>query len=337
VAARNAAVLGAVLIASIVGAAFATGLAVYSISHPDYAPLPWIGLALAITIPCNLLLTDLVGRQLSAEYGLMLLLKNATSLFAGSYGIYYMGVAGALIAESLSVLLTAAVLIAFHSRDLFKPAINARSEAWRVARIGFPFMLNSVVITLTLTLDRWFVQKRFGLEAFGEYSFAFLLWTSAVLFGNILSMYMTPRVVTEFARTGDLRRTYAYVHKLGLTLTALCLVAMLPVLWVVSWIIDLRYPQYVSAKPLLIPVYLGAMFWIVNYYASIFVILNKGNYILGLSGAISVLCFAVLGVATLLDAPIFWYAIVFCIFRLLHLVSSIVVVKRVLIPSAECS
>ena len=329
--ARNASVLSGLFSAGIVGALCAAVLAVLGRTHIDYRPLPWVGLVIAMTLPCNLLLTDLTGRECSTEYSLMLLLKNAIALLAGGIGIMALGVSGALLGEVVSVVLTAVVVICFYSRDIFVGVGRGlRAEAWRVARIGFPFMLSSVVLTLTLSMDRWFVQSRFGVSVFGAYAFAFLVWTAGMVFSNMLSVYLHPRIVSRYARTGDLPQVFAYVRRLGLFVAALFVVAAVPALWVLSRIIDLRYPQYAAVKPLLIPVYLGTMFWSTNFYVALFVIRGDGRIPFWLSLANAVPCAVALAVAVLLKAPLLWYAIIFCACRLIYLVSSIWTAHRVM-------
>ncbi len=330
VGARNSAVWASLVTASSTGLLCALGLAAYAHGQPDYAPLPWVGLMIAATIPCNLLLTDLAGRELSTEYSLMLLLKNGTSLFLGIIAIDVFGVRGALIGEALSVVLTAGVLVAFYSRDLFDFGRFSLAEACRVAWIGVPFMLSSVVLMLTLTLDRWVVQYAFGLEVFAEYAFAFLLWTSGMLFSNVLSVYLGPRIVARYARTGDLAEVFGYVRKLGLTIGAVFAAGAVPALWLAGVVIDLRYPQYASVKPLLLPVYLATMFWAVNFYGSLFVIRGDGRFALWLSIANGVACGLALAVLFWLGATILWYAVAFCVFRLVYLLSSIATAKYAL-------
>lgn len=334
VGARNASVMAALVVAGMVGATCAAGITLYARSHVDFLPLPWVGLTIAATIPCNLLLIDLAGRELSTEYSLMLILKSATSIFAGALGINLMGVGGALVGEAAGALLTAGAVIALYSRDILHGRGTLGREAWRISRIGLPFMFSSVVLTLTLSMDRWFVQSRFGMAVFGEYAFAFLFWTSGMSLYNMLSVYLRPRIVAKFARSGDVQQTLRYVRRLGLVIGWFFLALMVPALWTAFWVIDLRYPEYASAKPLLIPVYLGTMFWSANFYGALFVIRGDGRFPLILNLVNGVLCALALGFVAWVSAPLFWYALVFCVFRLLHLVTSVIVAKRVPLVSA---
>jgi O-antigen/teichoic acid export membrane protein len=325
---RNASIVASIILAAGVGVLCAIGVAVYARLDPDFGPVVWVGVMLAATIPCNLLLIDLAGREMSTEYGLMLFLKNALSLVLGVGAIQVMGVSGALIGEALAVAVTAVAIALMYSRDLrLLVTRSATTQAVRVARIGVPFMLSSVVLMLTLTMDRWVVQSQFGLLVFGQYSFAFLLWTSGMLMGNILSVYFGPRIVAMFARTPDVSAVFRYVRNLSVSVAAVLLTAMAPVLWAAYWLIDVRYPEYASVKGLLVPVYLSVVCWTANFYGSLFVIQGEGRFALWMSVASGVVGGVVFAGVVWLEGSLMSYAVGFFCCRLLYLLGSIVTAK----------
>lgn len=296
--------------------------------NADYGPLLWVGLLVTTSVPCNLLLIDLAGRTLSSQYALMLLTKNLCGLAAGAVGILLFGVAGGLIGEALANAVTAIVIIAIYSRDTLRSIPRGSfQQAVKIARIGVPFMLSSIVLSFTLAIDRWFVHARFGLSVLGEYSFVFLMFTAGTVITGIVSVYVHPRIVRRCSQTGDRQAAFAFVGRLAVIIAATFCIAAIPVLLTLDCVFDLWFPQYAASKPLLLPVYFSTMFWTMNFYGALFVIRGDGRIPFWLSVGNGIVCAVAFAIATFAGASVLTFAMIYVAGRALYFFCCVVTAK----------
>jgi O-antigen/teichoic acid export membrane protein len=245
----------------------------------------------------------------------------------GMLGGWVAGVEGILVGEALGTLVAMAVSICLYARDLVRAPVTAAAWfplAYRVAAVGIPFMLGSLVLTFTLSLDNWFVHYRFSLETFGKYSFAFIPWSAGMILNNVVSTYLTPRIINRFAGRNDLRGAFKFVWRLGWVILTVFLVAALPCFALYRALVASIYPQYSDVASLIVPVYFGIMCWMMNQYSGLFMLHGNGRYVLGLTGGNALVSALVYWVALRFSLSLADFANLFLAMRLLHLLSTIV-------------
>jgi O-antigen/teichoic acid export membrane protein len=324
---RDAAFVASLLTSSIVGGAAALVTAGLALSRSDLRAIPWVGLVIIAAVPFNLLQVDLAARRLTNAFANMLLAKNLVSLMGGMLGGWVAGVEGILVGEALGTLVAMAVSICLYARDLVRAPVTAAAWfplAYRVAAVGIPFMLGSLVLTFTLSLDNWFVHYRFSLETFGKYSFAFIPWSAGMILNNVVSTYLTPRIINRFAGRNDLRGAFKFVWRLGWVILTVFLVAALPCFALYRALVASIYPQYSDVASLIVPVYFGIMCWMMNQYSGLFMLHGNGRYVLGLTGGNALVSALVYWVALRFSLSLADFANLFLAMRLLHLLSTIV-------------
>lgn len=310
---RNAGVTLAALLAAACGAAVMAGGHALSRFASGYDGVAWAGPMLAATVVFNVVLGDLRARQSTTAYAGLLLAKSVLAIAAAR--ALPMGLAGVLTAEVLSLMLSAVAAAWFWGGGL-RWARPAWSDMRPLFRMGLPFTAGNAVQSLTLTLDRWFVQARFGSAALGRYSLVMLVLSFGLVALNIVQQWATPRILHDFGRTGDRRAVLRSVLRLAGGIGAGLAFAAVPAYLAFAFLVPRWYPEYAGIEPLFPLVYFGTAVMAVGLFDVLFLAAGSGTRLLGVHlvslGTVAVACIA----GSTAGAPMLFYAGVFALGRM---------------------
>lgn len=310
---RSGGITLAALLAAVCGAAvMAGGYGIASVS-PHYQGIAWAGPVLAATVVFNVVLGDLRARQHTIAYGGLLLAKSTLAVAAAR--MLPTGLPGVLGAEVLSLLLAAGAAIAFWRGGL--TWVRPRWADMRpLFRMGLPFTAGNAVQSLTLTLDRWFVQARFGSAALGRYSLVMLVLSFALVVLNIVQQWATPRILHDFGRTNDRGRVRRSVRRLVVAIGGVLGVAAVPAYVVFVLIVGRWYPAYAGTESLFPLVYLGAAVMAVGLFDVLFLAAGSGARLLAVHLVVLAVVAAGCIAGSAAGASMLWYAGVFATGRI---------------------
>ena len=310
---RSAGVTLAALLAVVCGAVVMAGGYAVSRVAEGYAGIAWAGPVLAATVIFNVVLGDLRARQSTIAYGGLLLAKSTIAIAAAR--ALPITLAGALTAEVLSLLACAAAAVAFWGGGL-----RWARPAWQDMRplfsMGLPFTAGNAVQSLTLTLDRWFVQARFGSVALGRYSLVMLVLSFGLVALNIVQQWATPRILHDFGRTGDRGAVLRSVLRLASMIGAVLAVAAVPAYLAFAFIVARWYPEYAGVEPLFPLVYLGTALMAVGLFDVLFLAAGSGTRLFGVHLMTLAIVAAGCLAGSAAGASVMWYAAVFAAGRL---------------------
>jgi O-antigen/teichoic acid export membrane protein len=326
---------GGITLAALLAAACGVGVmaAGYGLARvrPEYDGVAWAGPVLAATVIFNVVLGDLRARQHTIPYGALLLAKSTLALAAAR--LLPTGLTGALTAEVLSLVLAAGAAMAFWRGGL--TWVRPRWTDMRpLFRMGLPFTAGNAVQSLTLTLDRWFVQARFGSVALGRYSLVMLVLSFALVVLNIVQQWATPRILHDFGRTGDRAGVRRAVRRLAGAIGAVLAVAAVPAYAAFVFVIGRWYPEYAGAETLFPLVYLGAAVMALGLFDVLFLAAGSGARLLGVHLVTLAVVAAGCLAGSAAGAPMLWYAGVFAAGRLVTVAAGFWMGSRALSASA---
>jgi len=110
---------------------------------------------------------------------------------------------------------------------------------------GLPMFLNSVIIILGLTMDRWIVLSLFGRESLGIYSTATMFVGFFNILPNTLSEVFFPKLLEKIKN--DKKNYLIYFNKILFSIFAFLAVITLILEIIVPYIIRSLIPDYIGA------------------------------------------------------------------------------------------
>ena len=229
------------------------------------------------------------------------------------------GVTGALVGEAVASIVVAA-LGARRFLPEVRPMVKLDPEASRLLKIGSPFLISNVVLNLSQSIDSWFVQGKFGPTLFGEYSFAMILFSVGINIAAIVTQYVQPRALTEFARTGDRQYLFGYLRRTAMYVGMLFVVGALPFFLLVPWGIDHVYPKYAHAITLLPFVYAGTgIMSVIGLFETYIIAERRGHLMASLYGVTLTLVATGCTLLTIFNGALWQFAAIFCAGRAMNL------------------
>lgn len=264
---------------------------------------------------------ELRTRLLTVPFALAMALKSGVSLLLGWLAARLIGFQGVIGAEILVSIGLFAFVRKYWIRDL-KFVFTRLRSLYPVARIGFPLMLANFVRNAAISLDRWFVVALFSVALMGQYSFAMLVATAGMVLLNIVDVYLGPVLIHEFSRTGDLKRLFKKIGLVSLGVLVLFAAGWMPFVWVVGLVVGRYFPEYEIGIALMKIVYIGTMFQIMNLFDLTLLAVGHTRQIFIIAVGASLLSLAACLVCYYLKGPLGWFAAVYSLGRLVHLILS---------------
>jgi O-antigen/teichoic acid export membrane protein len=255
-------------------------------------------------------LADLRSRMLTTRFGYFILVRSLMSLIFGVLAARRFGFTGVLLSETVIPLILSVFAIRWGTLEF-------RISMWRpdlvrpLFRLGVPLILNGALTTTGASLDKIFIVAALGAAAFGQYSFAMLLVTGAMMLQAIIYQHVGPLILY---RIGGGANPLELLHKLDrYVLFALggFLVLWYPFTIGIKIAIGRFFPQYLNAVPVLVILYLGGCFALVNHYEHFMIAAKKPEAIIALNVGIILLVAALLGIGMIKHEPLVWFAGVF--------------------------
>jgi O-antigen/teichoic acid export membrane protein len=175
------------------------------------------------------------------------------SIFALSYPLitltcsFFAGIPGFILGQSL-----ASAMISYLIYRM-SPVPIQKTVVWklfpRLARIGLPLMSAGFLYNLLITVDRWIILGKMGIESLGEFTLAILLFNVISRVPRIISEQMYPRMAYRYGQTGSKRSLVPIIFQHSLLAFALSVpligMAYFVLPGVVSWVM----PKYSNGIP----------------------------------------------------------------------------------------
>jgi O-antigen/teichoic acid export membrane protein len=326
---RNRAVSTTLAIASSIGAIYIVVISLIKIETPTR-------LALAMALPfvaCNVLfnnsLLDLRGRQQNVTYALLFMARNGAALVLGVLAALSFGLFGVLAVECLVSLLGFACFV-FWLSSSFRFDFSGLHETTQVAKIGLPFMLNSLVKNTSRSIDRWFVGIGFGIAVLGKYAFVLLIANIGIVIATIMDQFFLPRLLYDYgAGKSDLRGFFRVVQEIMLVIALAGAVGFVPFMIAYRYFTSHYFVQFHETATLASIVYVGTVFQTMNLFEWVSVGSGRGAPLLGVNAVVAAVIAGAAATAFCLHAELVQFAWIFTWGAFLCLVTQYLLARRV--------
>jgi O-antigen/teichoic acid export membrane protein len=256
------------------------------------------------------ILADLRSRMLTAQFGYFILVRSVLSLFFGVLMARRFGFTGILLSETIIPLILSIFAIKWGTQE-FRLRLARPVEVRPLLRVGLPLIASGFATTTAASMDKFFIVAALGTGVFGQYSFAMLLVTGALMVQAIIYQHVGPLILYHIGGGTDpaflLRKLDRYV----LAALAGLLALWYPFAAAVHAAVGKFFPQYHQAAPIFVILYLGACFILVSHFEHFVVALKKTELIVVLNLGVVVLVTVLLGLGLVGHKPLGWFAGVF--------------------------
>ena len=197
-------------------------------------------------------------------------------LIFSSFGLYFYGIYGYLLAEAFIYLIP---LIIFRKFRIAKSTV-LKSEIISLIKLSFPFLIVSFINLISSQIDRWVVISNSSLEIFADYTLCMFIVTSSLIMpGKINSMiiqYFREYYVSVSSLKVFYKHTLSYLYVSLVFLSAYSIV----ISEILTYIIYSFIPKYETVLPfiniLILLIFLKHIF---NILVDLIGIEFKQNYI----------------------------------------------------------
>lgn len=290
----------------------------YSFGNTSSLILILAGVYAILNTLLSMCLMVVIAQGNNFKFSLYLALKNFFSLVIGVFCAFKFGIVGVALSE-ISVILVLVIII-LKNKDYVKRIIFSIPRSIKLLINGFPFMLNSMLQNLSKNSERLIIGTSLGIQAFGQFTFATVVFTIGIAIQNIVSQYLTPILCFEYGKT---KSVSSWLKKIdfGLFLAFLVFICFYPFF---VFFLDRFGAQYFSQYLLgisLMKVFFFSAFFQLGYvYQGILIAKNK-SFLLTLQAGISLIVSILLClVGYFNNASSLYYAIVFVINRMIGMV-----------------
>lgn len=256
------------------------------------------------------ILADLRSRMLTVQFGYFILVRSVLSLLFGVLTARRFGFTGILLSETIIPLILSVFAIKWATRE-FRLGFARPADVRPLLRVGLPLMTNGFATTTAASMDKFFIVGALGTGVFGQYAFAMLLVTGAMMAQAIIYQHVGPLILYRIGGGTDpvilLRKLDRYV----LAALAGLLALWYPFAAAVRIVVGKFFPQYHQAAPIFVILYLGACFILVSHFEHFIVALKKPELIVVLNLGIVVLVTVLLWLGLVGHKPLGWFAGVF--------------------------
>lgn len=147
-------------------------------------------------------------------------------------------------------------------------------------------MAGTIVLFVSLNVDRWVAADLLTKPEFGQYAFAWLALVVAQSIQGLLNSSLLPLLAQRRAH-GQQASAYRLTRLLTLSLLLAGAVALAPMLWGLNQLVRSWMPQYAAALPLLLPLLLAGLFRMADFWSSLLIVIGRESTLLkGQSAAV---------------------------------------------------
>lgn len=266
----------------------------------------------------NMCLMIVIAQGNKSKYALYLLIKNSFSLIFGYLLADQLKVAGVI---SVEIIVSFSIVIYILSNRAFIQRIRFSIKQTKKFIInGFPFMLNNLLQNFSRNSERLIIGFSLGMQAFGQFSFATVIFTIGVAIQNVVSQYLTPIICFDYGRSHSVSKWLVNIDKVFLIWTLFSLLTYPLYSFIVDEIGVRYYSQFSIGLSLIKILYFGAIFHLGNVYQGVLIALNKSILLTLQAGIILVLSIILCLVGFYSKASPEYYAFVFVINRLIGVI-----------------
>lgn len=135
-------------------------------------------------------------------------------------------------------------------------------------------LMLSLVVTFSISIDRWLASFVLSKVEFAQYSFASIIMTAAFAVQALVSASVFPMIATKFAVHGTLH-AYKLSRLTSLGVLSVFFVATIPALFFANATINTFYPKYKAAIEI-VPIFIfSAAFRVSDFWTSFLIISGK--------------------------------------------------------------
>lgn len=228
----------------------------------------WLGLAVGLSVMSTLLVTLLNAFRRISRLAAVQLWAALLGTIAGLSALLAWGEAGLIlyvIAAPASALLVALALWRWLPRPATRPGPRLVSrQFWKLVRLGAPFMVGAVALSIAVLGVRAIVQGRLGATALGHFG---AVWTiSGTYIAFIITAMSTDFYPRLAALDGDRPASVQLINDQLETAVMLALPILLGVQATAPWLLPLLYSsEFTPAADLLRLQILGDLFKVLSF------------------------------------------------------------------------
>jgi O-antigen/teichoic acid export membrane protein len=255
-------------------------------------------------------LADLRSRMLTVQFGYFILVRSVLSLFFGVLAARQFGFTGILLSETIISVILSVFAIKWGTQE-FRLRLARPAEVRPLLRVGLPLIANGFATTTGASMDKFFIVAALGTGVFGQYSFAMLLITGALMAQAIIYQHVGPLILYHIGGGTDPAYLLHKLDRYVLAALAGLLTLWYPFAAAVRALVGKYFLQYHQAVPILVILYFGACFILVSHFEHFVVALKKTELIVVLNLAVIVLVTVLLWLGLVGHKPLGWFAGVF--------------------------
>lgn len=241
----------------------------------------------------------------TVRYSVQHLLRSLSTVLLGVVAAVVVGSASAvLIAEAAVAFVSVAAILKSAGRRFNATPSKALLLGIRsLRRVDWISMLAllaySVVVAMSVQLDRWLSSVVLPTKAFASYSFAWIAMIAALSAQALVNASVYPMIARRFALSGR-KAAYRLTFLVSFGMLAACLVPAVVGVFVADFLIARYYPAYTDAIALVPILAMAAIFRISDFWSSFLIIDGKERRALiattlSLLGTVAVWYFAIGG------------------------------------------
>lgn len=241
----------------------------------------------------------------TVRYSIQHLLRSLATVLAGVFAAVVVGSASAVLIAEAAVAFISVTMILDAARKRFnarpsKALVLGLRSLRRVDWIStFALLAYSVVVAMSVQLDRWLSSVVLPTEEFASYSFAWIAMIAALSVQALVNASVYPMIARRFALSGR-KAAYRLTFLVSFGMLAVCLVPAVLSVFVADYLIARYYPAYLEATTLVPVIALAAIFRISDFWSSFLIIDGKERSTLiatslSLLGTVAVWYFAIGG------------------------------------------
>ena len=235
----------------------------------------------------NMGLMFVISRGYHRDYGIYLFSKNVLSLFFGLALYFFFDLIGVIVADIMVISILAWRIL--NQKKFVKKFIFSRFiEIFTLAKSGILLMSNNLLQNLSRNTERIIIGASLGIFAFGQYSFAMVMFTIGIAVQNIVSQYLNPRLCHQYGMNTSLILNLKKIDRL---MIIVCLAGLLfyPIfIFATDWLRVIYFQEYILGVDLIQILYFAALFQLGQVYQGFLIAKGKGK-LLNFQAGVSVL------------------------------------------------
>jgi O-antigen/teichoic acid export membrane protein len=245
---------------------------------------------------------------------------------------YFILIEGVIIGWLVAVIIASLLFITYEKR-IFTAAVIAQFQKFRGYIVyGFPLMLNTIPDWAIHSIDRFFIEKSWGLESVGHYSFALTISKYGILLTPLIFMSIFPLVMRNWD-SGKVDEAHNLIKSAFSLSFIIVILAEFNIYYFFDYIsLIFGGERFLPSVDFILPLALSGLFLTITYFSTmVFAITKHTKKLFALVGTLAVLSVSLNYILIPLYGPLM-AAYVYLLIFIIHSLASILVYNKSIRP-----